>query len=131
MMLREAFDDLDTSFATTHVGFGERSGLKSVHLIPDCNRNRPIATLWCILKVASLLIQLRPDIVISTGALPGLIAVAIGKQLRARTIWVDSIANAEEMSFAGRKAKYHSDLWLSQWPAVAASHGANYLGSVL
>lgn len=131
MLLRDAFRDTDTAFATTVDGLGERAGLQGVHLLPDCNRNRPLEALWCLIMIIALLVRTRPHVVISTGALPGVIALAIGKRLGARTIWVDSIANAEEMSMAGRKAERYADLWLSQWPAVAEQVGARHMGSVL
>ncbi len=131
MLLRDAFADQNTVFATTMAGLGERAGLKNVRLIPDCNRDRPVQAARCVFQLALLIARLRPHVVISTGALPGVIALAIGRRVGARTIWVDSIANAEQLSLAGEKARGHADLWLSQWPAVAESAGARYAGSVL
>lgn len=52
----------------------------------------------------------RPDIVISTGAAPGFFALLFGKLLGARTIWIDSIANAEQLSVSGQKVKLFADL---------------------
>ena len=46
-------------------------------------------------------------------------------------MWIDSVANAEEMSMAGRMAKSYADCWVSQWPGVAEATGARYFGSVL
>jgi hypothetical protein len=63
--------------------------------------------------------------------MPGLFAIVIGKKLGARTVWVDSIANAEELSMSGVLARPHASMWLSQWPAVAEANGAEYAGSVL
>ena len=74
---------------------------------------------------------MRPDVVISTGAAPGYFALRLGKLFGARTIWVDSIANAEEMSLSGRLAQRYADLWLTQWPEVAKRDGARYEGRLL
>jgi UDP-N-acetylglucosamine:LPS N-acetylglucosamine transferase len=82
-------------------------------------------------QIALLLFRFRPHVVVTTGALPGLIAIALAKRLGARTIWIDSIANAEEMSLAGQHARKHADLWLTQWPQVAADSGATFHGALL
>ncbi|MBW9270123.1 MAG: UDP-N-acetylglucosamine--LPS N-acetylglucosamine transferase [Candidatus Thiodiazotropha sp. (ex. Lucinisca nassula)] len=80
--------------------------------------------LICVLKH-------KPDIVISTGAAPGYFAVVWGKLFKAKTIWLDSIANTESMSLAGQKAKYWSDIWCTQWPHLKKTNGPYYIGSVL
>jgi UDP-N-acetylglucosamine:LPS N-acetylglucosamine transferase len=73
----------------------------------------------------------RPDWVVTTGAAPGYFALVAGKLLGARTIWIDSVANVEELSLAGRKARRWATHWLTQWPQLASPSGPTYLGSVL
>lgn len=131
MLLRQAWKGLDVHYATTLSGLAERSGVRNVHLVPDCNRSSRLAILRTAVATLLLLLRLRPDVIVTTGALPALLAIAIGKRLGAATIWVDSVANAEEMSLAGQRAEKHADLWMSQWPDVAEAHGADYAGSVL
>lgn len=131
MALRGAMQDCDVLFATTLRGLPEEFGASPAVIVSECNRNEA----WRIPGTAALLafwlIRFRPDVVISTGALPGVIALALAKCLGARTIWVDSVANAEEMSLSGRLARRVSDLWVSQWPHVARASGASYFGAVL
>lgn len=131
MLLRGAFEGHQARFATTLKGAGDLIGLPDVIIIPDCNRDRPFRAAYAALRIGLLVLRMRPQVIISTGALPGVIALAIGKRIGARTIWVDSIANAEEFSMAGKKARKYSDLWLSQWPEVAREAGAAHAGSVL
>lgn len=69
--------------------------------------------------------------IISTGAAPGYFALRMGKWFRARTVWVDSIANVEELSLSGARAGRHADLWLTQWEHLAQPGGPEYRGSVL
>ena len=57
--------------------------------------------------------------------------VFFGRLLGARTIWVDSIANADELSLSGRKAGRFAHLWLTQWPELARAQGPHYQGAVL
>jgi hypothetical protein len=78
-----------------------------------------------------IMIVERPDVVISTGAAPGYFALRFGKLLGARTIWVDSIANVDELSLAGSKVGRFADLWLTQWPHLAQPAGPQYFGAVL
>lgn len=131
LLLRDAFVGHDISFATTMKGLGERAGIAGVRVIHDCNRNSPMSAVFCVLDLLRVMARVRPQVIVSTGALPGFLALAIGRRFGVKTIWVDSIANAEELSMAGQKAKAHADLWLSQWPFVAERSGAGYAGSVL
>lgn len=73
----------------------------------------------------------KPDIVISTGAAPGYFALRFGKWHGARTVWVDSIANADELSMTARIVRPYADLWLTQWAHLASPNGPEYAGSVL
>ena len=70
-------------------------------------------------------------VVISTGAAPGFFGLAFGKLLGARTIWIDSMANVEELSLSGRQVRRFADLWLTQWPHLARPDGPRYEGGVV
>lgn len=83
------------------------------------------------LQIFFIILRVRPDIIISTGAAPGFFAILIGKVFRKKTIWIDSIANADEMSLAGMKIKKFADVWLTQWPELATDEGPSYKGQVL
>ncbi len=74
----------------------------------------------------------RPDVVFSTGALPGCLACLAGKLFGARIIWLDSFTNTEKPSLSGRIIKPFADLFLVQWPELTEKHpGTEYTGSVL
>ena len=131
MLLREALEGRDVLWLTTLDGLPEVFGATPARIVPDCNRDRPWQAARSAAAIARAAIAHRPDAVISTGALPGVIALGIGRAMRARTIWVDSVANAEEMSMSGRLAKRVADVWLTQWPEVAEKEGAEHAGAVL
>lgn len=131
MLLRPAWLGEDVHYATTLKGLAERAELDNAHYIPDCNRDERLNMVRTALAITALLIRIQPRVIITTGALPGLIALLIGKRLGARTVWIDSVANAEEMSLAGQRARRASDLWISQWPSVAELVGAEYAGALL
>ncbi len=88
---------------------------------------------WIItgLEILLILIRARPDIVISTGALPGYMAIRLAKYYGAKTIWVDSIANAHELSSSGKHVAKYADLYLTQWEHLAKPEGPHFKGAVL
>ena len=132
LRLRPAFADSDVTFVTVLPGY--RSDVEpgaSFRVIPDSNRSEKLKVIASAISIFWMLLSERPDVVISTGAAPGYLALRIGKMLGARTIWVDSIANAEELSLSGQKAAGCADLWLTQWQHLAQDQGPHFKGSVL
>lgn len=131
MMLRPAFADQHTRYVTTLPGLAEEFGAAPAHVVPDCNGKEPLRALLCLIVMAGIVLRHRPDVMISTGALPGVIALMLGRLSGARTIWIDSIANAEELSSSGRLARRVAHLCLSQWETVAEAEGVDYAGALL
>jgi hypothetical protein len=129
--LSPGFALADVLYATTIPGLAERSGFPKSIIVPDFNLQRPIALCRALIPILRLVWFFRPDVVISTGAAPGLMAIAFGRAIGAHTIWIDSIANAERLSLSGRIAKYIANTCYSQWEHVARAHGVSYEGSVL
>lgn len=84
----------------------------------------------CLIEVLKVLIKEKPDAVISTGAAPGLITVFVAKLLFIKTIWVDSIANVEKLSFSGRIASYLVNQIYVQWPDLA-NERLKFSGNIL
>lgn len=82
-------------------------------------------------QIAWKVMIFRPDVVVTTGAAPGFFAIVFARLIGAKTIWVDSIANAEELSLAGKKAKRWATHWLTQWPDLAKDGGPDYIGAVI
>lgn len=132
LRLRPAFANCDVVFATVKEGYRANIGPDAeFRLIPDANRWNKLALLRSLFGIFRLVWRERPDVVITTGAAPGYFAIRIGNFFGARTIWVDSVANGEELSLSGRKAGPHAALWLTQWAHLAKNEGPQYRGSVL
>jgi hypothetical protein len=132
MIISEAFADFDISYANTISGLGTKSGVPDCVVISDCNRSSFAAAVQCVKDVVQLLNHTKPDVIVSTGALPGLIALAIGKLRGAYCIWIDSVANAEKLSASGKTASLFCDLCISQWAHVSEAHPrVKFFGSVL
>lgn len=131
LRLRPAFAGCDVTYATVRRVYERDVEGAPFRVIGDCNRSQKLRAIWSALTALHLVLQIRPDVVVSTGAAPGYFAVCFGHWLGARTIWVDSIANAEELSMSGRMAGKHVDLWLTQWAHLARPEGPDYRGTVL
>lgn len=78
--------------------------------------------------------QENPDAIITTGAAPGLIYLLAGKLLGRKTIWIDSIANAEHLSASGRMASKIASRTYTQWKDLAVGtiqYAGNVFGNTL
>lgn len=141
LRMRAAWDGCDVAYATTHRDYicaiqdSASSPPPRFYTFPDANRWEKLRLVRQLLVVAWIVLREQPDVVISTGASAGYFALRIAKYLGARTIWVDSIANAEELSLAGQKVGRYADVWLTQWPHLAHSEDGkrapSYLGAVI
>lgn len=100
-------------------------------VVTEANRDQKFRLLRSLVELAAIIIRRRPDVVITTGAAPGYFALRIAHALGARTIWVDSIANAETLSLSGLRVKPYADVWLTQWEDLAAKNGPQYWGAVI
>jgi UDP-N-acetylglucosamine:LPS N-acetylglucosamine transferase len=126
-----AFEGCDVVFATTDAGYAVEVAPRPLHLVRDATRWDKLGSLVLLLQMARLVLRLRPDVVITTGAAPGCFAIVFGRLVGARTIWVDSIANVERMSLSGRIVRPFTGLWLTQWePLAAGPRGPEYAGAV-
>ena len=126
-----AFEGHDTVFATVDEAYRGDAGSARFYTIRDVTRWNKLRWVQTFTKLAWILLRERPDIVVSTGALPGYFSLRLAKWYGARTIWIDSIANVEELSLSGQMIGKHADLWLTQWPHLAKPDGPSYQGTVL
>jgi len=140
MRLRPAWKGLRVTYVTTDPNFyqvvdqyAESQGEPppGFHTVVEANRWQKWRLIKQFLGIVFIMARKRPDVVLSTGAAPGYFALRIGRLFGARTIWIDSIANAEELSMSGQRIGKHADLWLTQWEHLAKPEGPEYLGSVL
>lgn len=81
-------------------------------------------------RALSIVRKCRPDLIVSTGAAPGLLILFAGFLVRRKTIWVDSIANSRRLSLSGRVACLFATHVLTQWPELATGR-VRHLGSLL
>lgn len=131
MRLRPAFEGLDVVYVSRDPSSAADVDGHPYHTIGDASRSQKIQFARVILQAFWLLIRVRPAVVITTGAAPGLVALVLGKTVfRCKTIWIDSIANVETLSGSGRLAARFADVRLTQWPDLAQD-GVEHWGAVL
>ncbi|WP_169566125.1 UDP-N-acetylglucosamine--LPS N-acetylglucosamine transferase [Sneathiella limimaris] len=126
--MRPAWDEnCDVSYITTKREYEEETKMEGnnaqFYCLISANRWQKFRLILQLVSITYLIILKRPDVIISTGAALGYFAIRIGKLLGARTIWVDSIANADELSLSGQKVAKYADLWLTQWEHLAGDKG--------
>lgn len=131
MLLSPAFEGMNVCYATTDRELISEAGIERGYVVNDCNRNRPLQTLRCFFQCIKIIMTVRPDSVVSTGAAPGLLCLILGRLVGAQAIWVDSFANVEQLSMSGRFAKYVADVWVTQWQHCSGESGPVYAGALL
>jgi len=131
MRLRPAFERHDATYVTTDSAYEVDVPGSDIFVVTDANRDKPLKLIRLAFEVLLRMVKIRPDVVISTGAAPGLFAIIFGRCVGARTIWIDSIANAEAVSLSGRVALKFAHVVLTQWPDLARTGGPQYVGSIL
>lgn len=70
-------------------------------------------------KVLRALRQIKPDVIVTTGAAPGVLVLFLGRLLGAKTIWVESLCHAERVSISGKMCMRFADRVYTQWPHLA------------
>lgn len=131
LRLFPAFAGHDLVLVTVDQAYRSEAGAARFYAVRDVTRWDKWRWPQTLLKLLWIFVRERPDVVISTGALPGYFALRLAKLFGARTIWLDSIANVDELSMSGKMIGSHADLWLTQWPHLATADGPLYRGSVL
>lgn len=102
------------------------------YVLGECNRYQPFRAIRTLICCIVIVLRERPDVVITTGALPLAFFCLISKLLGARIVWIDSIANIEQFSMSGRLVKKFSDLFLTQWPElVKGDEKVEYAGTII
>lgn len=101
------------------------------YTVPDASRFDKLAFLKVFAKALPIMLRERPHAIVTTGSAPMLAFLLIAKLMGTKTLWIDSIAQAEEMSSSGKLAKKLATKAVAQWPEVANAEGVDCWGAVL
>ena len=107
-----AFDNCEVTFVTTHNSY--RLQVKDCRFwtVNHSNLSSKLGLVKTAAQLNSDILDEMPDVVISTGAAPGYLALRLARLIGAHTIWLDSIANVEKLSISGSRIGRYADLWL-------------------
>ncbi|WP_299819031.1 oligosaccharide biosynthesis protein Alg14 [uncultured Pontibacter sp.] len=130
LRLLPAFEKHEVTFISTNKSFAETVKGFDFYDVPDASRWNKLRLLYLLLCVARVVTKVKPQLIITTGAAPGLAGVIIGKVWGVKAIWIDSIANVEKISMSGRIAILFADKVYTQWPNLANSK-VIYKGNVI
>jgi len=125
-----AFKNSDVVYACTYNKASELSDDDNYYVIGDVSRDSIQRIFSVILGIVKILKKEKPAIIITTGALPGLITIFLGRCYGIKTIWLDSIANSEKISMSGKIASYLAHHSFTQWENLSGKR-IKYIGRVI
>ena len=128
--ITSSFSANEVIYASTLKGYAKAVPTNKYYLVKDASAWSKFSLLVLFIQLIKIVLNERPDVVVTTGAAPGLFAIIISRFIGAKTIWIDSIANYEKISFSGRLAKYFTHLHLTQWEHLT-SQKTQFSGKVL
>jgi len=119
LRLRPAFKGHEVIYVSTNEEYAAMVEGCPFYAVSDSNRWQKSKLFSTFFMLFSLISREKPNVIISTGAAPGLLALLIGRGIGARTIWIDSIANAEKLSLSGKFAAKIANRVYTQWPELS------------
>jgi hypothetical protein len=128
--LLPALVNCDVVYACTYTKPSELADNDRYYIIEDISRDTIIRLPNVLSQIGKIYKQDKPTHIISTGALPGLIAIILGRFKGTETIWLDSIANSEKISMSGRLASFLAHNCFTQWENLSTKR-VKYIGRVL
>ena len=130
LRLRPAFEGCDLSFATVHADSAAQVPGTDFHVFRDASRKDWWRFFGASFDMARIVLTVRPDVIVTTGAMPPLAALVFGRMIGAKTLWIDSVANSERLSSSGRLASALAHRAVTQWSELATDD-VPFWGSVL
>jgi UDP-N-acetylglucosamine:LPS N-acetylglucosamine transferase len=131
LRLRPAFEENHVVYLSTDPGNAAEVEGYEFHHIVNATRKSAWNFFRMFFQLVEIMLKVNPRIIVTTGSAPGLMTLAVGRLFRKKTVWIDSIANVNELSTSGKKARHVAHLYLTQWEQLAKPGGPLYKGSVL
>lgn len=102
------------------------------YTVSECNRKNILGAIKTFCQTIKIIVEIKPDFVISTGAMPGALMCIWGKIFKAKIIWIDSVANPNKLSLSGRIVYNFADLFFCQWESLSKKYKkTTFVGSLL
>ncbi len=101
------------------------------YIIDDFSRTNATKAATVFIQALKIIKHEDPDVIITTGAAPGLTMVFIGWLFGKKTIWIDSLANVRRLSLSGRIASLFVSRVYTQWKGLQRKGKIFFAGNVL
>ncbi len=96
--LPPAFSGFELILVSTSVTSPTDELVDQYYNVSDSNFQQKIRLVVTAFQIFVLCLKVRPQIIVPTGATPWLFAVFFGVLFRKKTIWIDSIGNADRFA---------------------------------
>lgn len=130
MLLDNLFEKKNVYYITTVNGLPQSNQKKNFYIVSDSNKNNILGLFKTFKDVFYITLKERPNMIITTGAAPGLLSILCGRLIGSKTIWIDSIANAEKISLGGNISRKIAHHVFTQWEHLA-DNDVLFIGSLL
>jgi UDP-N-acetylglucosamine:LPS N-acetylglucosamine transferase len=106
---------------------------RPVRVIGEADRRKPLQALAVLWRAMRWVLHDRPDVIVTTGSMPMAVYSIWAKLLlRSRIVWVDSVAQVDDLSLSGKVMRRVADVCLAQWPEVSQRYpNVQYVGEVM
>jgi beta-1,4-N-acetylglucosaminyltransferase len=133
LALRPAWEGFDRAWATLEGADVDYLLREERVTLAHGPTNRSLKMAFRNLAVAWRLIRShRPEAILSTGAGIAVPFFLVGKLLRVRLVYVESVTRTESISLSGRLLYPLADRFFTQWPGSAKQRRrAEYAGAIL
>nr|WP_315147217.1 hypothetical protein [uncultured Flavobacterium sp.] len=131
LRLLPAFEGADIEFVSTKKCFSTMVEGKKFHTVSDGSSWNKYGLLKCFFSIILIVRSSKPNVIITTGAAPGLMAIFVGRLFGVKTIWVDSIANCEQVSMSGKIATKVAHIVYTQWQHLEEGNKVKFQGNIL
>lgn len=122
-------ETMEVVYMSTHSDCRTMVEGHSFYSIQDFSRWDAYKIIPVCWKTLRIIAKESPNVIITTGAAPGLIALLSAKLLGKKTIWIDSVANVEKLSLSGKIASKFASRIYTQWKHLA-NEQVHYAGNV-
>ncbi len=132
MQILGAFGEYETFFITVkRKDTEDLSKKENVYFVDDTGRS-PVGLAKNIISSLKIMLNERPDVIVTTGAGAAIPSSIIGKILGAKLVYIESYCRAKSKSWSGILLYPFSDVFLVQWPAMVSMYGekTQYWGGV-
>lgn len=131
LALKELGEDYDVALITEKTAYQVSFWQDRVYQLPQVNRKewkslvRFVGIWFSTLKI---LLREKPDTVLSTGAMVAFPALALGKLLGKKIIFIECMFNVDEPTLTGKLAYRFADLFIVQWEEMLQVYPNAVLG---